>query len=411
MDAIRKCCAGLDVHQESITACILNSPLDRKPKPLIKNFGTTTPELLQLQDWLAEHKCTEVAMESTGVYWKSVWNILESSCQLTLANPAHIKNMPGRKTDIKDAQWIAQLHRCGLVQASMVPTQEIRDLRDRTRYRQKLVHMITSEKNRIHKLLQDANIKLTTFVSDLFGVSGRALLEKLMNGEVLDEEQVRSLVKTKLKKKVPQLLDALNGKVRLHHREMIRMHMNTIIFLEEQVTHLEKSIQELLKPYEEEVELLDTIPGINTDVAACIIAEIGTNMELFETEAHLASWAGICPGNNESAGVKKKSKSRKGNKHLKAMLCQSVWAINRKKDCRITAFFHRVKRRQGEKKAAIATAHLYLRIIYHILSDKVEYSELGTHYLPNKKERTLEQLKKQIEKMGYAIQLEQVQTS
>jgi len=411
MDAIRKCCAGLDVHQESITACILNSPLDRKPKPLIKNFGTTTRELFQLQDWLAEHKCTEVAMESTGVYWKSVWNILESSCQLTLANPAHIKNMPGRKTDIKDAQWIAQLHRCGLVQASMVPTQEIRDLRDRTRYRQKLVHMITSEKNRIHKLLQDANIKLTTFVSDLFGVSGRALLEKLMNGEMLDEEQVRSLVKTKLKKKVPQLLDALNGKVRLHHREMIRMHMNTIIFLEEQVTQLEKSIQELLKPYEEEVELLDTIPGINHDVAACIIAEIGTNMELFETEAHLASWAGICPGNNESAGVKKKSKSRKGNKHLKAMLCQSVWAIHRKKDCRITAFFHRVKRRQGEKKAAIATAHLYLRIIYHILSNKVEYSELGTHYLPNKKERTLEQLKKQIEKMGYAIQLEHVQTS
>lgn len=411
MDAIRKCCAGLDVHQESITACILNSPLDRKPKPFIKNFGTTTRELLQLQDWLAEHKCTEVAMESTGVYWKSVWNILESSCQLTLANPAHIKNMPGRKTDIKDAQWIAQLHRCGLVQASMVPTQEIRDLRDRTRYRQKLVHMITSEKNRIHKLLQDANIKLTTFVSDLFGVSGRALLEKLMNGEMLDEEQVRSLVKTKLKKKVPQLLDALNGKVRLHHREMIRMHMNTIIFLEEQVIHLEKSIQELLKPYEEEVELLDTIPGINHDVAACIIAEIGTNMDLFETEAHLASWAGICPGNNESAGVKKKSKSRKGNKHLKAMLCQSVWAIHRKKDCRITAFFHRVKRRQGEKKAAIATAHLYLRIIYHILSNKVEYSELGTHYLPNKKERTLEQLKKQIEKMGYAIQLEHVQTS
>lgn len=411
MDAIRKCCAGLDVHQESITACILNSPLDRKPKPLIKNFGTTTRELLQLQDWLADNQCTEVAMESTGVYWKSVWNILESSCKLTLANPAHIKNMPGRKTDIKDAQWIAQLHRCALIQASMVPTQDIRDLRDRTRYRQKLVHMTTSEKNRIHKLLQDANIKLTTFVSDLFGVSGRALLEKLMDGEVLDEEQVRSLVKTKLKKKVPQLVDALNGKVRLHHREMIRMHMNTIKFLEEQVEQLEQSIQELLKPYEKEVELLDTIPGINKDAAACIIAEIGTNMDLFETEAHLASWAGICPGNNESAGVKKKSKSRHGNKQLKSMLCQSAWAINTKKDCRITSFFHRVKRRQGEKKAAIATAHLYLRIIYRILSDKVEYCELGSHYIPDKKERTLNQLKKQIQKMGYSIQLEQIQAS
>jgi transposase len=411
MDAIRICCAGLDVHQESITACILSSPLDRKPKPLIKSFGTTTRELLQLQDWLSEHQCTEVAMESTGVYWKSVWNILESSCKLTLANPAHIKNMPGRKTDVKDAQWIAQLHRCGLIQASMVPTQDIRDLRDRTRYRQKLIHMITSEKNRIHKLLQDANIKLTTFVSDLFGVSGRALLEKLMNGEVLDEEQVRSLVKTKLKKKVPQLVDALNGKVRFHHREMIRMHMDTIKFLEKKVEELEQSIQELLKPYEKEVELLETIPGIKTDAAASIIAEIGTNMDLFQTEAHLASWAGICPGNNESAGVKKKSKSRKGNKHLKAMLCQSVWAINRKKDCRITSFFHRVKKRQGEKKAAMATAHLYLKIIYFVLSDKVEYKELGTHYLPDKKERTLDQLKKQIEKMGYAIQVEQVQAS
>lgn len=411
MDAIRKCCAGLDVHQESITACILDSPLDRKPKPLIKNFGTTTRELLQLQDWLAEHKCTEVAMESTGVYWKSVWNILESSCILTLANPAHIKNMPGRKTDVKDAQWIAQLHRCGLVHASMVPAQDIRDLRDRTRYRQIIVHMIASEKNRIHKLLQDANIKLTTFVSDLFGISGRALLEKLMDGEMLDEEQVRDLVKTKLKKKVPQLVDALNGKVRLHHREMIRMHMDTIKFLEKKVEELEQSIQELLKPYEKEVELLETIPGIKTDAAASIIAEIGTNMDLFQTEAHLASWAGICPGNNESAGVKKKAKSRKGNKHLKAMLCQSVWAINRKKDCRITSFFHRVKRRQGEKKAAMATAHLYLKIIYYILSDKVEYRELGTHYLPDKKERSLDQLKKQIEKMGYAIQLEQIQAS
>jgi transposase len=350
-------------------------------------------------------------MESTGVYWKSVWNILESSCTLTLANPAHIKNMPGRKTDVKDAQWIAQLHRCGLIQASMVPAQDIRDLRDRTRYRQKLVHMIASEKNRIHKLLQDANIKLTTFVSDLFGVSGRALLEKLMDGEVLDEEQVRCLVKTKLKKKVPQLVDALNGKVRLHHREMIRMHMDTIKFLEEKVEELEQSIQELLKPYEKEVELLETIPGIKTDAAASIIAEIGTNMDLFQTEAHLASWAGICPGNNESAGVKKKSKSRKGNKHLKAMLCQSVWAINAKKDCRITSFFHRVKRRQGDKKAVMATAHLYLKIIYFVLLDKVKYRELGTHYLPNKKERTLGQLKKQIEKMGYAIQLEHIQAS
>jgi transposase len=406
MDAIRNCCAGLDVHQESITACILSGPIDRKPKPIIKTFGTTTSQLFQLQDWLAEHECEEVAMESTGVYWKSVWNILESTCNLVLANPAHIKNMPGRKTDVKDAQWIAQLHRCGLIQPSMVPTREIRDLRDRTRYRRKLIQAITAEKNRIHKLLQDANIKLTTFVSDLFGVSGRALLEKLMNGEVLNEEEIRSLVKTKLKKKVPQLVDALNGKVRTHHREMLSMHMEHIYYLERQVAQLENSIEEMLEPYKEELTLLETIPGISLDAAAVVIAEIGTNMELFTSEAHLASWAGICPGNHESAGVKKKSKSRKGNKYLKGILCQSAWASSTIKDCRIAAFFHRIKKRQGEKKAAMATAHLYLRIIYRMLSDKMKYSELGSNYLPDRKEKTLTHLLRRIEDMGYTVQIE-----
>jgi transposase len=304
MDAILETCAGLDVHQETVVACVLKGPLDKKPKQEVRTFGTTTAELLKLQDWLSECECVEVAMESTGVYWKPIWNILEDTCRLTLANPAKIKNMPGKKTDVMDAVWIAQLHRCGLIEGSFVPKEEIRDLRDLTRYRRKLVQHATQEKNRIHKILQDANIKLTTFVSDLFGVSGRVLLESIMNGEVLEAEDVRNMVKTKLKHKVPQLIEALNGRLRSHHRRMMKRHWDHLQYLENEILELEQEINTLLQPYREEMELLDTIPGINLDAAASILAEIGPDMSQFPTDAHLASWAGVCPANNESAGKK-----------------------------------------------------------------------------------------------------------
>jgi len=321
MDAVRECCAGLDVHQKTVVACILKGALDAKPRTIIKSFGTTTKELLQLQDWLEEHQCSEVVMENTGVLWKPVWNVLESSCNLVLANARNIKNIPGRKTDTKDAQWIAQLHRCGLVEASMVPPQHIRDLRDWTRYRRKLVQTITAEKNRIHKTLQDANIKLSTYMSNLFGTSGRMLLEKLMNGEVLDEAEVKGLVKTKLKRKVPQLLEALNGKLRLHHRELIAIHWDTIIHLETQVERVEAKIDACIEAYKTEIGWLDSIPGVDHTAAVAIFAEIGPDVTTtFPTDAQLASWAGICPGSNESAGKKKGSKCLQGNKHMKAVL-------------------------------------------------------------------------------------------
>lgn len=287
MDAILECCAGLDIHQDNVVACILSGALDKSPTKELEKFGTTTKELLRLQDWLQDRKCTHVSMESTGVYWKPIWNILEGTCELTLANPERIKNVPGKKTDYGDAEWIARLHRCGLIAQSFVPSEEIRDLRDLTRYRRKLVQNVTQEKNRVHKILQDANIKITTFISDIFGVSGRALLDSIVEGEALDEKQIRSMVKGQVRHKVPELIEALNGRLRLHHRQMIRMHMEHREYLEQNIRELENKIEQLLIPYQSEIELLDTIPGIDLDAAASILAEIGTEMDHFLTDAHL----------------------------------------------------------------------------------------------------------------------------
>jgi transposase len=314
MDAILERCAGLDVHQETVVACVLAGSLDKKPKQEIKTFGTTTKELLHLHDWLLERECTHVAMESTGVYWKPVWNLMEDSFELILANPQRIKNVPGKKTDMKDAVWIAQLLRCGLIEASFVPPEDIRDLRDLTRYRRKLINDVTAEKNRIHKILQDGNIKLITYLSDVFGVSGRALLASVMNGVALEPADVKARVKTQVRKKVPQLVDALNGRVRVHHRKMIRRHYDHLEYLEKEITALEAEIEDLLSPYQKEIELLDTIPGINKDAAASILSEVGPDMSVFPSEGHLASWGGLSPGNNESAGKKKVCEPVKGIK-------------------------------------------------------------------------------------------------
>ncbi|MCD9021745.1 IS110 family transposase [Cohnella silvisoli] len=405
MDAVRKVCAGLDVHQKNVVACILTGPLEGKPTPIIQSFGTTTRELLELQDWLEEHECRDVAMESTGVLWKPVWNILESTCELVLANPQHIKNLPGRKTDIRDAQWIAQLHRCGLIEPSMVPQREVRELRDKTRYRRKLVQNATAEKNRIHKILQDANIKLTSFITDLFGVSGRALLNRLIDGEVLEEAEVRTLVKARLKGKVPLLMDALNGKLLKHHREMIQYHMEHLTFLEAKIGRLEENIQVLVEPYHEEVRLLDTIPGIEEIGAITLLAEISPNVaEKFPSDARLASWVGVCPGNNESAGIKKNAKSRNGNKHAKSILCQAAWA-NAKSNSRIGEYFRRIRKRRGEQKAAVATSHLILRIAYAMLKDRIEYKHIEPSIFQIPTEKMTERLTNQLKLLGYEVEL------
>ena len=315
LDAIRACCAGLDVHQANVVACVLKGPLEEKPQTLMREFSTVLSGLLALSDWLTELGCTEVAMESTGVYWKPVFNVLEATCSVTLANAAHIKNLPGRKTDKKDAQWIAELHRSGLVSNSFVAPREIRELRDLTRYRRKLKGYGTSERNRILKVLEDANIKMSIFMSDVFGQSGRRMLEALVNGETIEPEQIADLALGRLRAKIPDLVQALNGRVTLHHRRIIQRSLNHLEFLEKSIADLEVDMEQYFAPYQPQEELLQTIPGVGPNVAKVILAEIGTDMSVFPSESHLSSWAGLSPGNNESAGKKNERKRHRATKH------------------------------------------------------------------------------------------------
>ena len=404
MDAVLERCAGLDVHQETVVACVLYGDINKKPKKEIKTFSTTSNELFKLATWLEEHNCTHVAMESSGVFWKPVWNILESfSFDLVLANAHHIKNIPGKKTDIKDAEWIAQLLRCGLIESSFVPPVEIRKLRDQTRYRKKLIQDAAQEKNRIHKILQDCNIKITTYISDIFGVSGRNIIEALINGEIITTTHLETMARGAVKNKIPQLIEALNGNISRHHREMIRYSWNHLLYLEKVIADIDIAIEQSLIPYREEVELLDTIVGINVKAAAIILAEIDSDMSVFPTDNHLSSWAGVSPGNNESAGKKKRSRATPGNKSLKSVLCECAWAASRSRDTRLSAYYWRLVKRLGKKKALIALAHLILRIIYYVLSTKTPYKELGPNYLKDKQKQKEQKLIRYLELNGYKV--------
>ena len=320
MEAMVKKCAGLDVHQETIVACVLKGELDKKPESEIRTFGTYTKDLEELYEWLLQEEVEQVAMESTGVFWKCVWNIIEDErYELKLANAKEIKNMPGRKTDVKDSQWIAELLRCGLIKSSFVPDVEIRELRDLTRYRRKIIQQASSEKNRIHKILQDANIKITTDISDIFGDTGRKLLEKIIEGKKITEEDLIEVTsgrgKASLREKIPQIKEGLKGTTREHHRKMIKLIYEHLKYLENEIEEIDKMIDEACKKYKREIELLDSIPGINKDSAKAIIAEIGVDMNQFPTVKHLTSWAGMSPGNNESAGVKKKGSQQMETEH------------------------------------------------------------------------------------------------
>jgi transposase len=269
---------------------------------------------LALSDWLSSFRVTDIVMESTGVYWKPVWNILEDSFQLILANARHVKNVPGRKTDVKDAEWLAQLLRCGLIESNFVPSEDLRDLRDLTRYRKKLIHHRTSERNRIHKILQDANIKLTSVLSDIFNLTGSRILEAIMNGEKISTENLQKMVDHRTKASITEIADAINGRIRGHHRDMLRYHWDHIAYLEKSIEEIEKQIDKLILPYQKEIELLDEIPGVNKIAAATFVAEMGVDMSVFKSAKHLASWAGVSPGNNESAGKKKQAKQLKATK-------------------------------------------------------------------------------------------------
>lgn len=306
MEAMIERCAGLDVHQETVVACVLFGSLDKKPNKEIQTFPTTTSGLLALSDWLSSHKITDAVMESTGVYWKPVWNVIECDFQLILANAQHVKNVPGRKTDVKDAEWLAKLLRSGLIEKNFVPPKEIRDLRDLTRYRKKLIHTRTSERNRIHKILQDANIKLTSVLSDIFGVTGCRIIEALINGEKIGVFELQQMVDSRVKASTTDIAEALNGGIRKHHIDMLRFHWDHINHIDETIEKVVERIDQALIPYQEECELLDTIPGVDKNASAIFIAEMGVDMSVFKSSKHLASWAGVSPGNYESAGKKKK---------------------------------------------------------------------------------------------------------
>jgi transposase len=289
------------------------------------------------------------------------------------------------------------------VDGSFVPSVDIRDLRDLTRYRKKLIQDATQEKNRIHKILQDANIKITTYISDIFGVSGRNIIESLLNGEKLTVDEIKKMVKTHLKKKVPQLVDALNGRLRRHHRDMIRFSWVHLMFLEKAISNVENEINQCLTPYRQEIELLNSLPGVSDKAAPIILAEIGADMSVFPTDNHLSSWAGVSPGNNESAGKKKRSRATPGNKTLKSILCECAWAASKTKNTRLSSYYWRLVKRMGKKKALVALGHLLLRIVYHVLLTKTPYKELGSDYLADKEKRKEEKLVRYLASKGYQI--------
>lgn len=382
MDLLYERCAGLDVHPRSISACVRIVSQGRTTHE-VRTFGTSTRELRAMADWLAESGCTHVAMESTGVYWKPVWHALEGRFELVLANAMLVRNIPGRKSDVKDAEWISDLLAHGLLRGSFVPPEQVQELRDLTRTRKQLVREIARHTLRLQKTLEDANIKLTEVISDVLGLSGRAILHAIIEGET-NPERLADLTSGRLKAPRSTLVDALTGRVTEHHRFMLRMHLQQIQALEQAVRELEARAG--AGPFRVAVELLTTMPGISEVAARVIVAEIGDDMSRFPTAAHLISWAGLCPRLDESAGKKRTTRVRRGAPWLKPVLVQAAWAAAKKRDSYHRAQYLRLKARRGPKKAALAVAASMLTAAYHMLKYGLEYRDLGPlHFERNKK--------------------------
>lgn len=405
-DIIQKSC-GLDVHQAIIVACIQRQGYQKQ----IRTYGTTTEELELLKQWLKSEEITHVAMESTGIFWKPVYNILEDSqWEILLVNARHMKNVPGRKTDVQDCEWICKLLRAGLLKGSFIPSGDIQQLRSLTRYQKTLQHLIQNEKNRVHKLLQECNIKITQVLSDVFGVAGMNILIDLSNGIADPDRLVRHMEKNKrLAAKKEQAIACLKGKTSIEHQIMLKAMLQTIAFYGEQITRLEKEVRELIKPYQLEHQLLQTIPGIKEKAANHIIAELSANMDSFPDEKHLSSWAGLCPGNNESAGKKKASRLKHGNKHLRAILTECAWAAVKTNNTYFRAKFYKLSPRMGRKQALAAIAHKILINCYHILKYKIPFKELGFDYFTKgKEEKLVQHYKKKLLNLGYNISIESI---
>ena len=403
MQVVHEVCCGLDVHKKGVTACVLWASGRRRET---RAFGTFTRELLELGDWLRACGVSHVAMESTGVYWKPVWNLLEGQFEVLLVNAQHIKAVPGRKTDQKDSEWIADLLQHGLLRASFVPPTPIRELRDLTRYRASLAQEINRIANRIQKVLEDANIKLASVATDTLGASGRAMLEAVVKGEQ-DSQRLAEMAQGKLRNKIPELQEALQGRVSRHHRFLLRELLDHLYFVESKMQRIEQEVAERLGPFQSEVARLCTIPGVDRVTAWGLLAEIGLSMKQFPDAQHLASWAGLCPGSHESAGKRKSGKIRKGSLWLRRCLCQGAWAVSTKKNNYLSALYRRLAARRGSKRATIAVAHKLLVIAYYILRDGTCYSDLGADYFDRLNPEGLRRrLTKRLEGLGFKVTLE-----
>jgi len=403
-------CCGIDVHKASISACILIQGPGGKERHL-RRFGTMTHNIAELADWLAAHGVTNVAMESTGIYWKPIWNLLEDQFELLLVNAQHIKTVPGRKTDMKDCEWIAELLQHGLLRGSFVPREHLRELRDLNRNRTILMQQRASVSNRIEKVLEDANIKLASVASHVLGQSGRSMLRAMVDG-ISEPARLAEMARAKLRNKIPQLCLAFNGRFEERHRFQMRVLLDQLTFLDTKVAEFDQQIGERSQPFQDKIQLLMTIPGVDRITANSMIAEIGDDMTQFPTAQHLASWAGICPGNNESAGKQYGGKTRKGSRWLRRVLCQAAWAASHTKKTYLAAQFRRLAAKRGKQRAIVAIAHSILVAAFYILKQNEAYREAGGDYFERSNPAALQRyLVRRLERLGLKVLVEPASTA
>jgi transposase len=405
MEVRYACCCGLDVHKKTVVACLLVTDKVGRLHKEVHTFGTMTPDLLALADWLRAAGCTHVAMESTGVYWKPVSNLLEGQLEVVVVNAQHLKAVPGCKTDVHEAEWLAELLRHGLLRGSFIPPPAQRVLRDLTRQRSILVAERVRVVNRLEQVLEDANLKLGAVATDVAGISARAMLEARLAGQT-DPALLAALARGKLRAKREQLVQALTGRLRPHHGFLLTELLSHLDYLDEASTRFTEEIATQLQPTQTVIELLDTIPGVSRRAAEILVAEIGTDLSRFPTAKHLASWAGMCPGNHESAGKRKSGKTRKGSRWLRQVLIEMAHGAARSKQTYLAALYRRLARRRGAKKALIAGGHALLVIVYHVLTRQEPYRELGPNYFDERERQVVQRrLVRRLQALGYEVEL------
>lgn len=401
MDLLYARCAGLDVHRDTVVACV-RAQVEGRAAHEVRTFGTKTGELLELSAWLSDHEVTHVAMEATGVYWRPVWHILDGEFTLVLANAAHIKNVPGRKTDVNDAMWIADLLAHGLIRGSFVPEAPIQELRMLTRTRKQLVRERASHAQRVDKVLQEANVKLGSVLTDIMGASGRAILAAIVDG-VTDPQKLADLAHTRVKASRAALAAALRGRVTAHHRFLLKLHLSQADALSAAIAEVDKEVGERLETFRDAQRRLTKIPGIESVAAAAILSEIGGDMTRFPSAGHLVSWATLCPRNDESAGKRRSTRVRPGGTWLKPLLVQCAWSATRTRGSYLQAQYLRLRARRGAKKAVIAVAASMLTAIYHMLKNGTEYVDLSPQHFVKDRDRAANQLIRKLGRLGFEV--------